>query len=310
MGGSGGYGFSSDKGPSPETLRQKIQDAKNHEDSKKFERELQNYIGDLLAQFNDRDTDQINQHLLSIRDALSKEIEGTVDLAYGGSIDKHTYIDGLSDIDSLVLLNNTKLAELTPSEVKDYLANRLMERFPKTTITTGQLAVTVRFQNHEIQLLPAVKTNTGYLFSKLDGSGWASIQPKKFAQQLTDTNKSCGNKLVPTIKLVKAMISNLPEKKRTSGYHTEAIATEIFKSYKGPFNTKDMIHHFFSEAPNKVKNPIRDKTGQSQYVDSYLGDTGSLQRKIVCDALSRISRKINNADNANNLNGWRDLFGD
>lgn len=302
--------FSSNNGPSPEELRQKIQNAKSDENIKKFERELQNFIEKLLTQFNDRSTEEINQHLKSIKDALAKEIDGTVDLLYGGSIDKHTYIDGLSDVDSLVLLNDTGLEKLTPKEVKDYFAKRLSEKFPQSTIVKGQLAVTINFQNHEIQLLPAVKTTHGYLFSKLDGTGWSSIKPQKFAKQLTDINKECGNNLVPTIKLVKGIISNLPETKRMTGYHTESVATEIFKNYYGPFQTRDMIRHFFKTAPEIIRTPIPDKTGQSRFVDGYLGASGSLKRKIVSDALGRVSRKINGSDDAHSLKGWKDLFGE
>lgn len=309
MGGSGGgYDFSS--GPSPEDLRKKVQKSKNEEKAKQFERELEGFLGSMLTQFNDRDIEKTNQHLDTIKNALAKDIDGTVNLCFGGSVQKHTYVDGISDIDILVLLNDTELSKLSPSEVKDYFVKRLQERLPNTTITEGKMAVTMKFEDHEAQILPAVKTDSGFLVSSPDGKKWASVRPQKFAENLTKINKSCGGKLVPTIKITKGIILSLPEMKRLSGYHTEALASSIFSSYKGPHMVKDMIRHFFTEASKKVLTPIKDPSGQSAYLDSYLGKSGSLQRKIVADSLNRISRKIDNADNANNLNGWKVLFGE
>jgi hypothetical protein len=309
MGGTGGgYDFSS--GPSPEDLRKKVQKSKDEEKAKQFERELEGFLNRMLTEFNDRDIEKTNQHLETIKKALGKDIDGTVNLCFGGSVHKHTYVDGISDVDSLVLLNDTELSKLSPSEVKKYFFERLQERLPNTTITMGKMAVTVKFRDHDAQLLPAVKTDSGFLVTSPDGKKWSSVRPQKFAENLTKMNKSCGWKLVPTIKMAKGIISSLPEMKRLSGYHTEALASSIFSSYKGPHMVKDMIRHFFTEASKRVLTPIKDPSGQSTYVDKYLGKSGGLQRKVVADSLSRISRKMNNADEANSLNAWKDLFGE
>ncbi len=41
------------------------------------------------------------ERLEVLKSKLSKELDGTFDQFFGGSIAKHTYVDGLSDIDSL-----------------------------------------------------------------------------------------------------------------------------------------------------------------------------------------------------------------
>ena len=74
----------------------------------------------------------------------------------GGSVAKYTYVDGLSDIDSLIILDNCELTDKPPDEVKEYFAQKLKERFPKTEVEVGNLAVTVHFNDAEIQLLPAL----------------------------------------------------------------------------------------------------------------------------------------------------------
>ena len=115
-------------------------------------------------------------------------------------------------------------------------------------------------------------------------------------------------KLVPCIKLAKAIIASLPEKRRLIGYHTESLAIKTFKEYSGEKNTKAMLHHFFEQASAQVRQPLADSTGQSVRVDEYLGSPNSLQRRIVADSMNRIARRMKNADGARSVARWRELF--
>jgi len=231
-----------------------------------------------------------------------------MDLLFGGSVAKHTYVDGLSDIDSLVILNKTDLADATPNEVKKYFVERLKERFPKTDIHSGKLAVTLNFSGCEIQLLPAVKSGENLKIADRNGQDWARIKPKAFSEKLSAINQNVGRKVVPIIKLAKAIISNLPEKHQISGYHAESIAVKVFKTYSGDLKQKEMIKHYFSEASKLVKGHIRDNTGQSVHVDDYLGSANSLERKIVSDAFGRVHRRMKNADSSGSAAEWQKLF--
>jgi len=167
--------------------------------------------------------------------------------------------------------------------------------------------VTVDFGDLQIQLLPAIKTATGYKIPNPRGA-WAEIQPKEFTSPLTRLNEAVGHKLVPVIKLAKALVANLPERQQLIGYHTEALALELFANYTGSLTYKDMLHHFFLEGSKRVATPIRDTTGQSHYVDSYLAGEGSLDRTMVADAMDRIARRIGNADNVRSVQLVRSLF--
>ena len=121
MGGSGGGFFhgsrDSQKG---DELAKKIREAEANSRDNQFDSEISAIINDLLPEINDRDTDSIQIHLNEIRNALESEIDGYLSLRYGGSVSRHTYVDGLSDVDSLVILNNSELQDKTPEEVKDY----------------------------------------------------------------------------------------------------------------------------------------------------------------------------------------------
>jgi len=295
----------------PDVLKQKLRASDESTENSEYEARVAKLLGAQLTNFNDRDTDAIDSHLTEIKRALEKELEGMVDLLFGGSVAKVTYLDGISDIDSLVMLDNCELAEGEPEEAKNYFAQRLKERFPRTEITLGRLAVTVRFTDAEVQLLPAISCERNVkIADSSDPTKWSEIRPREFTDVLKSTNQKLGGKVIPVVKLAKGIIANLPEKHQTSGYHSESLAIEIFKNYSGSLTPKAMLKHFFSEASQRVRRPIQDRTGQSVHVDDYLGSPNSLERTIVSSAFDRVSRRMNNADSASSIEEWERLFGE
>lgn len=306
MGGSGGFFV---RKVDPQEIADKIRKQENKLHDQEFESEINSFINSMLVDFNDRDTEAIQKHLSEIKKALENDIEGQINLKYGGSVSKHTYIDGLSDIDSLALINKTELLNKSPEEVKDYFYSRLQERFPSTEVRKGDLAITLKFSDEkEIQILPALKTSTGYKIASTNNDGWTNIKPKIFALSLRAMNQKMSGKLIPMIKLAKSIISNLPSQRQVSGYHAEALSIECFKDYKGQKTTKSMLKFFFESSSSIVNSPIKDKTGQSTHVDEYLGSSNSLQRKMVSDSLAQIGRKIQNANASKSINQWNELF--
>ncbi len=137
MGGSGGYqNYNVD--------RSRLQEhAAASTDTAAYEAEINQMRLDILKEFNDRDVEAIRQHLDTVEDAISKIIDGEVQMLYGGLISKHTYVNGLSDVDMLVCLNDKSLSSLMVQEALKHFETTLRQRLPKTEITTGDLAVTV-----------------------------------------------------------------------------------------------------------------------------------------------------------------------
>lgn len=293
----------------PKEVERKIKESENGLNDQKFDSEISSLIDAMLSDFNDRDTGSIQKHLHEIKKALENDIEGQINLRYGGSVSKHTYIDGLSDIDSLALINKTELLNKSPDEVKNYFYSKLKERFPSTEIRKGDLTITLKFSDgKEIQILPTLKTNVGYKIASAKKNEWTNINPKRFALSLRAMNQKMSGKLIPMIKLAKSIISNLPSSRQISGYHAEALSIECFKDYHGQKTTKSMLKHFFETVSSIVKSPIKDKTGQSAHVDDYLGLSNSLQRKMVSDSLAQIGRKIRNADASRSKAQWDELL--
>ena len=307
MSGTGGGYFSHRLTPGDLVKRTRQAEDEARDDA--FETTVNEYLASILSEFNDRDVEGTQEVLENVKALLDSEIEGTVDTLFGGSVAKNTYLEGISDVDALVLLDNTELADEEPNEVKSFLATRLISKYGKAHIQEGNLAVTVTVNGKTIQLLPALRSRGGVRIASSDGTRWSRVNPQAFAKALTETNLALGGKVVPCIKLIKAIVSTLPEKRQITGYHAESMAIKVFRGYTGPRTTKGMLRHFFDRAAQVIKEPIRDASGQSVHVDEYLDGANSLKRRIVADAFDGIGRRIRNADGAISTDRWRELFG-
>ena len=62
---------------------------------------MSSLLGELLASANSRDVSLDQERLDYIKEELSRSLESSTDLRFGGAVAKHTYVDGLSDIDCL-----------------------------------------------------------------------------------------------------------------------------------------------------------------------------------------------------------------
>ncbi len=310
MGGSGGGGPFVHR--TPTELGKLVRKAEEGTSVAAFEAELSRTLGELLGEFNSRDVDLVRERLDDAKEALEDEIESSIDHLFGGSVAKHTYVDGLSDIDFLVIVNDTELDGADPQKVLARMTDILRLRLPKDVdVHHGRMAVTIEYKDGmKLQLLPALRTNDGRLqvpSSRRDG--WSSIDPQGFERALSRRNQQCGGKLIPTIKLVKAIIGTLPEPQRLSGYHIESLAIEAFRNYDGPKTTAAMLPAFFERAKELVLTPIHDSTGQSVHVDGYLGPPESNARIGSSHLLGRLAKRMRNAMAAASVAQWQALFG-
>lgn len=298
MGGSGGGGFSSPSGDAAD-LRAQVQRELQEQE---LASEINAFLGDLLAGINSRDVDAVRERLDSIAEAIADVADDVDRLLFGGSVAKHTYVDGLSDIDALVVVNDSTSR---PNEVVESFAQALRERLPHGEIlgiTTGRLAVTVAYSDGtQVQLLPAVERDGRTSIASADGSEWKQIRPHKFAEKLTETNKANGNAVVPTIKLAKALFQNIPEEARPSGYHVEAMAVEAFRDYTGRRDRLSMLTHLVDRASSLVMRPTGDITGQSVHVDSWLGTANSSDRQALSNRIKRLGDTLTGASSADDV---------
>jgi hypothetical protein len=309
MGGSGGGGPFVNR--SPEQLAKQVRQAEDDTAVKVFEAELNSLLGELLSAANSRDVSLVQDRLEDIKGEISESLEASTDLLFGGSVAKHTYVDGLSDIDSLLILNDTGLEAEKPSIALAKVADIIRAAAPTSaSVGAGRLAVTIQNSDGmQIQLLPAFRLKTGLKVPSFLRDGWSHIAPEAFQRALSSRNEECNGKLIPTIKLAKAIVGTLPERQRLSGYHVESLAIAAFKNYSGTKTTAGMLPVFFEKARDLVLRPIRDSSGQSIHVDEYLGDSDSAQRIASSHVLGRIAKRMRNASAHMSSDQWKAIFG-
>lgn len=305
MGGSCGGYFRGNVDPGE--LARKLRDTEAKTQDETYETGVNQQLGELLKDFNARDAAGTREILDDIKKELGDEIGGTVDLVYGGSVSRHTYLDGLSDTDALVIIAPDDVGRKSPERLKDRFTQRLRELYGEQNVKIGDLTVTVTVRGKDVQLLPAMRDGNGFRIAAPDGRSWSRINPRAFAEKLTQANKAQDGKLIPTIKITKAVIATLPKQQQLTGYHVESLAIEVFKNYEGQRTYKAMVAHFFDRAAELVKAPIMDRSGQSVYVDEYLGLASSQERRVVSQALQRVQRKLQNADAAKSVDTWAEL---
>jgi len=296
--------------PTKVTPRDLKQDSIDQKDIGAYNSEINTHLQQLLSDYNNRDTDRIQTHIDTILAALSKDEIGNIQLLYGGSIAKHTYVDGLSDIDILGIIDKTELAGKNPEDVLNYFEDLLRRRLPNTDIRKGKLAITIYFSDGcEIQILPALKTATGIRIANPDTQTWSNVvRPDKFATKLTSVNQQNNNGVVPVIKLFKVIYSEQPKDAQLKGYHIESLAIEAFSNYDGPKTRKAMLMHLTEYASSAVLSSIKDSTGQSIHVDDYLGEENSFQRQRMSKAISRIYNQMKIADSEQSFSRWQDII--
>ena len=245
--------------------------------------EFNQYCEGLLAQYNRRNTAAVKKHNEGLCNILRRQGD-IVQTMFGGSVRRGTYVNGLSDVDVLLIVNQSSLANRPPTDVIAYVKQAIEQQMPRNPVRAGNLAVTVNYSDGtEIQVLPAIRrSNGGIRIANPGNTGWSNVvQPENFARKLVEINNAKGARVVPTIKLAKAVADCFITRpgRKIAGYHMEALAIEAFKDYRGGLDSKSMLVHLFSNSITAVMNPIADSTGQSQRVDEGLGRANSPERQ-------------------------------
>lgn len=295
MGGSGGGGGSRGSmggGELADEARKRLQ-------NQEVLAQINDYLGELLAAMNDRDAELTRERLDEILDCLGDDVAEVDRLLFGGSVAKHTFVDGLSDADALVVMKDVDSE--TPSELVSAVATAIRNAGAGEVVdvAAGDIAVTITYADgSQIQVLPACEREGVLRIASEDGSNWREIRPRKFAEKLTQANQRCGGGVVPSIKLAKSVLQQLPEAHRLSGYHLEAIAVDAFEGYTGSTNRYSMLQHLLEHATTAVLRPTGDITGQSVHIDAHLGGANSTSRKSVSASISRIAKRVATAKSA------------
>ena len=165
------------------------------------------YCEALLVRYNRRNARATTRRLESLCEFLRQEGNNVVQTKFGGSVRRGTYVTGLSDVDVLLIVNESSLVNQTPSEVIAYVRDTIGRRLRQNSASAGDLAVTVGYSDGtEIQILPAIRTNSGVRIAEPGSTRWSRVaHPERFAEELKEVNQARDGRVVPTIKLAKAI---------------------------------------------------------------------------------------------------------
>ena len=273
--------------------------------------QINGWLRDWLRDYNDRDTEAINRHIQVLRDALEQANYDVLPTRFGGSLSRHTYVDGLSDVDVLARINDSTYSGQSPRAVIQRMAELIQQRLPNTKVRYGDLAVTVEYSNGiEIQVLPAIRTRAGYRIANPTRNEWSGvIHPERFAQKLTQVNQANQGQVIPAVKLTKALAHRLirSDRDKITGYHIESLAVEAFKNYRGPTDLKSMVGHLTDYSSMAVQQPIRDSTGQSRHVDDYMSGQESASRQRAAANFRKMRDSINNCKSQADIDNLFDI---
>ena len=254
------------------------------------------YCEELLVRYARRNQQAVTRHLENLCNIIRSEGH-VVQTMYGGSVQRGTYVTGLSDVDVLLIVNQSSLVNQSPEKVIQQVRRTIKEQLPNNSVRAGILAVTVGYaRGIEIQVLPAIRTNSGGVRIAEPGStSWSNVvHLENFARKLAEVNDANNGRVVQVIKLAKAMADcfiTRPSRK-FSGYHIESLAIDAFRDYQGTLDPKAMLVCLLGHSLRVVMSPIVDSTGQSRYVDEYLGPAESRRRQRASTYFGQMRCKV------------------
>jgi hypothetical protein len=302
MGSSGGRTYYSPT--PPKDWSQLVQASEEETNEKASVTAAESVLQEKLEEINDHDYEGINRHREEIKKKLEAEFEEFDVVLYGGSHSRHTDVNGISDVDVLGVLGDSKNLPPSSKDVIAQVAGVLQERFPNSSLEVGQMAVTIKFSDGiEMQVVPAFRSGSDFLVPDRHSNGWVRTCPTKVSDQITETNKATSGKLVPTIKLAKALCNK--EGIDVKSYHLENMALQAFNGYAGKHTLPHMLEHFFNRAKALATQSISDPCGQSADITSHLNDQ---QRKDLARKFRSVEAKISHAIQSGSATDWEDLL--
>src|SRR5258708_37063028 len=90
----------------PVRLQRLVRQSVENTDEKRLESDINDYLQQFLTKLSERDAEKTRAYIDELGQILGEghEIEKFL---FGGSVAKHTYVDGLIDVDALVVLDRS-----------------------------------------------------------------------------------------------------------------------------------------------------------------------------------------------------------
>ena len=239
-----------------------------------------------------------------VETVLRRQLGNNHRLDVSGSLTKGTYVAGVSDIDFLFIPDDPAMVRKSPTLIQRRLFGALQEGCLNLQVTLDKNAVVITENDILVQIVPALRETQGFRFPTHDGSGWLKVNPSLFSLKLSEVNERLKGKLVCSIRIAKVILSSLPQELRLKGYHLEVLAGSTCERYAGEVSLTAILLHLLKCTFHLVLQPLPDVTGQSRFVDGYMGVSSSNYRNAASDRIASISKTLSSEKELNNVKNW------
>jgi SMODS domain-containing protein len=224
-----------------------------------------------------------------------------------GSYRRQTLIAPMrdADVDIMVVLDRT-YRRRRPRGVLDLVKDTLHDTYPSSKISRNGQAVTIRFSDFTVDVVPAFTPWWDSDSLDICNSGddsWIRTNPRKHIEISSKVNQRTAGLLVPSVKMLKAW--NRSAGRPLRNFHLETLAWKVFDpgwpatAWWGPGvgmgTDPENISRFFAEAPGRLRHRLPDPARDEGDVGAYLTDRA---RK---DAISKIATAASQCARARQL---------
>jgi hypothetical protein len=202
-----------------------------------------------------------------------------------GSYRRRTLIAPMRDADvDIIVVLDRGYRRRGPRAVLDLVKATLREEYPSSKISRNGQAVTIRFSDFTVDVVPAFETWWDSDVLDICNSGdstWIRTNPGKHIKISSQVNDRTGGLLVPSVKMLKAW--NRAAGRPLHGFHLEVMAWKVldpgwraawFGAGLGMGSDPENLARFFAEAPGRLRRKLPDPARGEGDVGAYLTDLG------------------------------------
>jgi predicted nucleotidyltransferase len=218
----------------------------------------------------------------SIREHIQKNMNVTDDFLIG-SYARHTLIGPLSeaDVDILVVLDPSYYHEVNTktdpqARLLDKVRSVLCDKYPTTTVSRNGQAVTIKFSDYYVDVVPGfLTTNGNYFIPDSATKRWIYTNPKKHNEAMAQTNVKRDKSFVPLIKMVKAWNRN--NGGIFSSFHLEVMGANLFDNVSIA-DFQNGLLTYFDQGVYRITQRCMDPAGFDDNLGTYLSIGDKMQQ--------------------------------
>ncbi len=264
------------------------------------------------------DYEQIGNRYHEITKKLNKTFRNTEsetdNCLQVGSYGRYTGIKGISDLDMLYIMPNSKWDDYKSdsSKLLSEVEDALIKRYPTTDIKVDRLVVDVFFSNFTFEVQPVFEqVEDGETFYKYpdtyNGGCYKITKPKQEQQAMTDFRQNYGEAHRHLCKMIRAWKNNVGQ--NMGGLLVDTL-THRFLS-----NHTDLAQYTYSKYDQLCRDffeYLKDEPQQSHYQALGSGQDVKVkkpfQRKAK-QAYNKAVEAVTETEENKRHNLWRELFG-